>query len=80
MVTAVSGLNVLGLDWLHSAKSGLFAGIAEDAAYLTESIAVQRTGPQLRDDAGQARLMPEAVNRSSLRSTPRTGFKAPQAN
>jgi putative flavoprotein involved in K+ transport len=33
-VTAVPGLVLLGLDWLHSAKSGLFVGIGEDAAYL----------------------------------------------
>jgi putative flavoprotein involved in K+ transport len=38
-VTAVPGLYVLGLDWLHSAKSGLFAGIGEDAAYLAARIA-----------------------------------------
>jgi putative flavoprotein involved in K+ transport len=35
-VTAVSGLYLLGLDWLHTAKSGLFAGVGEDAAYLAE--------------------------------------------
>jgi putative flavoprotein involved in K+ transport len=33
-VTTIPGLYVLGLDWLHTAKSGLFAGIGEDAAYL----------------------------------------------
>lgn len=38
-VTAVPGLCILGLDWLHTAKSGLFAGIGEDAAYLAERIA-----------------------------------------
>jgi putative flavoprotein involved in K+ transport len=38
-VTAVPGLYILGLDWLHTAKSGLFAGISEDAAYLAERIA-----------------------------------------
>jgi putative flavoprotein involved in K+ transport len=38
-VTAVPGLYFLGLDWLHSAKSGLFAGIGEDAAYLAARIA-----------------------------------------
>ena len=35
-VTAVPGLYLLGLDWLHTAKSGLFAGVGEDAAYLAE--------------------------------------------
>jgi len=38
-VTAVTGLYVLGLDWLHTSKSGLFAGIGEDAVYLAEQIA-----------------------------------------
>jgi putative flavoprotein involved in K+ transport len=38
-VTAVPGLYFLGLDWLHSAKSGLFAGIGEDAAYLAAQVA-----------------------------------------
>jgi hypothetical protein len=32
-------LYFLGLDWLHSAKSGLFAGIGEDAAYLAAQVA-----------------------------------------
>ena len=38
-VTRVPGLSILGLDWLHSAKSGLFAGVGDDAAYLAEQIA-----------------------------------------
>jgi putative flavoprotein involved in K+ transport len=33
-VTAVPGLFLLGLDWLHSAKSGLYIGVGEDAAHL----------------------------------------------
>jgi putative flavoprotein involved in K+ transport len=37
-VTAVPGLYVLGLDWLYSARSGLFAGIGADAAYLASVI------------------------------------------
>jgi putative flavoprotein involved in K+ transport len=37
-VTKVPGLFILGLDWLHTAKSGLFAGVGEDAAYLAEHI------------------------------------------
>jgi putative flavoprotein involved in K+ transport len=37
-VTAVDGLYVLGLDWLHTAKSGLFAGISEDAGYVASVI------------------------------------------
>ena len=37
-VTSVKGLYVLGLDWLHDAKSGLFAGITDDATYLASVI------------------------------------------
>jgi hypothetical protein len=37
-VTSVKGLYVLGLDWLHTAKSGLFAGIGDDASYLASVI------------------------------------------
>ena len=40
-VTSVDGLYVLGLDWLHAAKSGLFAGITEDASYLASAIAAR---------------------------------------
>ncbi len=35
-VSTVPGLYLLGLDWLNTAKSGLFAGVGEDAAYLAE--------------------------------------------
>lgn len=38
-VTEIPGLYVLGLDWLHTAKSGLFAGIDEDATYLAGVVA-----------------------------------------
>jgi putative flavoprotein involved in K+ transport len=38
-VTSVKGLYVLGLDWLHNAKSGLFAGMGDDATYLASVIA-----------------------------------------
>jgi putative flavoprotein involved in K+ transport len=38
-VTPVEGLYVLGLDWLHTAKSGLFAGIGDDATHLSSVIA-----------------------------------------
>jgi putative flavoprotein involved in K+ transport len=38
-VTDVPGLYILGLDWLHTAKSGLFAGIDEDATHLASVIA-----------------------------------------
>ena len=37
-VTHVPGLYLLGLDWLHTAKSGLFAGIGDDAGYLASTI------------------------------------------
>lgn len=37
-VTAVPGLYVLGLPWLHTWGSGRFAGIARDAAYVSERV------------------------------------------
>ena len=37
-VTAQAGLYFLGLVWLHTAKSGLLAGVGEDAAYVAEHI------------------------------------------
>jgi putative flavoprotein involved in K+ transport len=41
-VSSVKGLYVLGLDWMHNAKSGLFAGISDDASYLASVIAADR--------------------------------------
>lgn len=38
-VTAQPGLYFAGLHWLHTIKSGLFYGVAEDAAYVAEHIA-----------------------------------------
>ena len=38
-VTRIPGLYVLGLDWLYTAKSGLFAGIDEDATHLAQIVA-----------------------------------------
>lgn len=40
-VTETPGLYVLGLDWLHSARSGLFAGIGEDAAHVAAVMAAE---------------------------------------
>jgi putative flavoprotein involved in K+ transport len=40
-VTSVEGLYVLGLDWLYNAKSGLFAGITDDATHLASVIAAR---------------------------------------
>ena len=40
-VTQVPGLYILGLDWLHTAKSGLFAGIGDDAGYVASTIAMR---------------------------------------
>jgi putative flavoprotein involved in K+ transport len=37
-VTAIPGLYVLGLDWLYNAKSGLFAGLGDDAAHVASVI------------------------------------------
>jgi putative flavoprotein involved in K+ transport len=38
-VTPVPGLYFLGLHWLHTIESGLFAGIAGDAAHVVDHIA-----------------------------------------
>jgi putative flavoprotein involved in K+ transport len=50
-VTAEAGLYFLGLDWLYSAKSGLFAGVGEDAAHLAAAIAALRAGGAAIDAA-----------------------------
>jgi putative flavoprotein involved in K+ transport len=36
---AQTGLYFLGLHWLHTIKSGLFFGVADDAAHVTTHIA-----------------------------------------
>jgi putative flavoprotein involved in K+ transport len=41
-VTAVPGLYVLGLPWLHTWGSGRFAGIDRDARYVAERVAEHR--------------------------------------
>jgi putative flavoprotein involved in K+ transport len=40
-VTGIPGLYVLGLHWLYKAKSGIFAGIDEDATHLASVIAAR---------------------------------------
>jgi putative flavoprotein involved in K+ transport len=40
-VTDVPGLYILGLDWLYKLKSGIFAGVGEDAEYLAGVIAAR---------------------------------------
>ena len=40
-VTEAPGLSILGLDWLHTAKSGLFPGVGEDAAHLASQVAAR---------------------------------------
>lgn len=40
--TPVTGLYVVGLDWLHTAKSGLFAGVGDDAGHIASLIAGPR--------------------------------------
>jgi putative flavoprotein involved in K+ transport len=37
-VTTIPGLFILGLDWLYTAASGIFPGLGDDAAYLTEQV------------------------------------------
>jgi putative flavoprotein involved in K+ transport len=42
-VSAYRGLFFVGLPWLHTAKSGLIYGLAEDARYIADRIAERRT-------------------------------------
>ena len=37
-MTTIPGLYILGLDWLYTAASGVFPGLGDDAAYLTEQV------------------------------------------
>jgi hypothetical protein len=41
-VTAYAGLFFVGLPWLHTAKSGLIYGVADDASYIADRIAERR--------------------------------------
>ena len=41
-VTAYSGLYFVGLHWQHTAKSDLFLGIGDDAAFVAAHIAARR--------------------------------------
>jgi putative flavoprotein involved in K+ transport len=63
-VTSVEGLYVLGLDWLHNAKSGLFAGIGDDATHLASVI----TSPRRSARSSRADPSP-ACRRSSGRAS-----------
>jgi putative flavoprotein involved in K+ transport len=45
-VTAMDGLYVLGLPWLHSWGSGRFVGVGRDAAFLAERIRERLAGQQ----------------------------------
>jgi len=40
-VTSIPGLYFLGLPWQHTWGSARFSGIAEDAAYIADQIALQ---------------------------------------
>lgn len=43
VVTSRPGLYFLGLHWLHTIKSGLLAGVGEDAAHVAQHIESRRT-------------------------------------
>jgi putative flavoprotein involved in K+ transport len=57
-VTAVDGLYVLGLPWLHTWGSGRLSGVGDDASYLADRIAARTSGversPATRDDRSHA--------------------------
>jgi putative flavoprotein involved in K+ transport len=44
-VTAYKGLYFLGMPWLHSRKSGILAGVGEDAAYIANHIGARDASP-----------------------------------
>jgi putative flavoprotein involved in K+ transport len=44
-VTPIPGLFILGLDWLHTAGSGLFNGVGADADYIAAQIAGYAAAP-----------------------------------
>jgi len=45
-VTSVNGLYFLGLPWLYTWGSGRFSGVARDATYLADCIALKQRRPQ----------------------------------
>ncbi|WP_354701050.1 hypothetical protein DSM112329_01356 [Paraconexibacter sp. AEG42_29] len=47
-VTAIRGLSVIGMPWLHSWGSGRFAGIARDAEHLADHVAATIGAPARR--------------------------------
>jgi putative flavoprotein involved in K+ transport len=42
-VTKVPELDVLGLQWMHTFKSGLLSGVGSDAEYLAEHMSLVAT-------------------------------------
>ncbi|MCW3040091.1 MAG: putative monooxygenase [Solirubrobacterales bacterium] len=50
-VTAIRGLSVIGLPWLHTWGSGRFAGIARDADHLASHVAATIGAPARRSAA-----------------------------
>ena len=67
-VSAYDGLFFVGLPWLHTAKSGLIYGVAEDASYIADRIAKRRDlrgDTATRTDAlpadGATRRIPKAT-------------------
>jgi hypothetical protein len=51
VVTKVPGLDVLGLQWMHTFKSGLLSGVGSDAEYLAEHRASWRRVDDVVDGA-----------------------------
>jgi putative flavoprotein involved in K+ transport len=55
-VTAFAGLFFVGLPWLHTAKSGLIYGLAEDARYVADRVAERA---DVRDNDAQPPALPQ---------------------
>lgn len=64
-VTAFPGLFFVGLPWLHTAKSGLIYGLAEDARYIAERIAERYDAAE---DGNATTIAPQALSKEVRRS------------
>jgi putative flavoprotein involved in K+ transport len=67
-VSAYPGLFFVGLPWLHTARSGLMYGLAEDARYIADRIAERRAAIEA---ASIVPLPGRSLRPSQLRATTR---------
>src|SRR6516164_7516339 len=77
--SAYDGLFFIGLPWLHTAKSGLIYGVAEDASYIADRIAKRRnlrTDTTPRTDALPAEGVQTRIPKATLLSLARAAASA----